>query len=104
MSLPKIATHHETVDVAGALFDLGSITAAQAARFHKMQEADCAKDELEVEVIGASTSTPLDEVWEWYAATPRWAVEELIVHIKRVSRLEEGAQKSGGESDSPGGG
>lgn len=104
MSLPKVHTKHETVDVAGALFDLRTITRAEAARFNRMQEDDAAKDELEMAVIAAATDTPPDEVREWYGATPGYAVEELLVHIKRISRLTEEAQKSGGESDSPGGG
>lgn len=104
MTLPKIHAPHETVDVSGSIFDVRVITRAEAARFHKMQEAEAPKDELEIAVIGAATDTPLDDVREWYAATPTWAVEELLGHIKRMSRLDEEAQKSGGESDSPGGG
>lgn len=103
MTLPKIHTKHETVDVAGALFDLRTITRAEAARFNRMQEDDAAKDDLEMAVIGAATDTPLDEVRDWYGSTPGYAVEELLGHIKRISRLTEEAQKSGGESDSPGG-
>jgi len=104
VTLPKIHTAHETVDVGGALFDVRVITRAEAARFQRMQEQDCAKDELEMAVIAAATDTPADEVHDWYAATPGWAVEELIGHIKRISRFEEGAQKSGGTGDRPGGG
>jgi len=95
VSLPKVPSNHETVEVGGAFFDLRAITRAEAARFQKMTEADVAKDELEIEVIAAATDTPLGEVRDWYAATDGWAVEELIVHIKRISLFEEGAQKSG---------
>lgn len=94
MALPKVYNPHETIDVAGVLFDLRVITRAEAARFQKMQ-TDAPVDELEMAVIAAATDTPLDEVREWYASTPAWAVEELIGHIKRISRLDEGAQKSG---------
>lgn len=104
MSLPKIHTDHETVDVAGALFDLRVITRAEAARFHKLVEADADKDELEIAVIAAATDTPPAEVSDWYASTPGWAVEELMGHITRVSRLDEGAQKRGGTGHSPGDG
>lgn len=104
MALPKIATHHETVDVAGALFDVRVITRAEAARFQQMQEGGCKNDELEMAVIAAATDTPADEVADWYAVTPGWAVEELIGEIKRISRFVEGAQKSGGTGDSTGGG
>lgn len=104
MTLPKIHTAHETVDIGGALFDVRVITRAEAARFSRMQDEARPKDELELAVISAATDTPIDEVREWYGATPGWAVEELIGHIKRISRFTEEAQKSGGESDSPGDG
>ncbi len=95
MSLPKIATTYETVDIAGSLFDVRTITRAEAARFQKMQEAGAARDELEIAVIAAATDTPTDEVRGWYETTPGWAAEELIGHIKRISRFDEDAQKSG---------
>lgn len=104
MGLPKIHTDHETVDVAGALFDIRVITRAEAARFQKMLEDNRGRDELEISIIAAATDTPIDEVREWYGQTPGWAVEQLIGHISRVSRFEEGAQKSSGTGDSPGGG
>jgi len=104
MSLPKVHTDHETIDIGGAIFDVRVITRAEAARFQKMTESDAGKDELEIAVIAAATDTPPAEVREWYAATPGWAVEELMGHISRISRLGEGAQKSSGTGDSPGGG
>jgi hypothetical protein len=104
VSLPKIHTTHETVDIAGSLFDVRVITRAEAARFSKMQDQDAPKDELEMAVISAATDTPLEEVRDWYGATPGWAVEELLGHVKRISRFTEEAQKSGGETDRPGGG
>lgn len=102
MTLPKIATHHETVDVAGELVDVRVITRAEAAAFQRMQEDGTSRAELEIAVIGTATDTPRDEVRDWYAATPGWAVEELIGHIKRISRFDEEAQKSGGTGDRPG--
>lgn len=104
MTLPKVPAQFETVEVGGAMFDLRSIRAGEAARFHKMQESKTPRDELEMYVIAAATDTPLDEVREWYVATDRWVIDELIPHIKRISRLDEEAQKSGGTGDSPGGG
>lgn len=103
MTLAKVPRSIETVDVGGALFDLRAISRAEAATFQKMQEADRPKDELEIAVIAAATDTPADEVREWYGATDGWAVEELIGHIKRISRFDEGAQKSSGTGDSTGG-
>jgi len=104
VTLPKVPRNSETIDVAGAVFDVRAITRAEAARFQRMQEQGRPNDELEIAVIAAATDTPPDEVTDWYAATDGWAVEELIGHIKRISRFDEGAQKSGGESDSPRGG
>lgn len=95
MTLPKIYSPHETVDVAGSLFDIRTLTRAEAARFQKMVADDAPPAELEIEVIAAASDTPAEEVREWYAATPAWAVEELIGHIKRMSRLDGEAQKSG---------
>lgn len=103
MTLPKVHTDHETVDVGGALFDVRAITRGEAARFHKLEE-NGSKKELELAVISAATDTPLEETKEWYETSPSWAAEELIAHIYRISRVGEEAQKSGGTSDSPGGG
>lgn len=104
MSLPKIAANFETVDIAGSLFDVRTITRAEAARFQKMQDAEVGRDDLEIAVIAAATDTPPADVTDWYETTPGWAVELLIGHIKRISRFDEEAQKSGGTSDRPGGG
>lgn len=95
MSLPKVPRNHETIDIAGAVFDVRAITRAEAATFQKLQEQDRPKDEIEMAVISAATDTDIEEVREWYGSTDGWAVEELIIEIKRISRFEEGAQKSG---------
>jgi hypothetical protein len=95
VSLPKIYAAIETVEVAGETFELRVITRAEAARFQKMILADAPGDELEVAVIAAATDTPAEEAREWYGATPAWAVNELLEHIQRTSKLDEGAQKSG---------
>ena len=95
MTLPKIHTSHETVDIAGSLFDVRVITRAEAAQFNRMQLDDAPKDELEIRVIAAATDTPVDETREWYAKTPTWAVEQLLAHVNRISRIGEEAQKSG---------
>lgn len=95
MTLPKVPAQFETVEVGGAMFDLRAVKGAEAFRFHKMQEGNAPRDDLEKAIIAASTDTPPAEVADWYETTDRWAIEELIVHIKRISRLDEGAQKSG---------
>lgn len=93
MALGKVPANHETVEVGGAYFDLRGITRAEQARFQKMAEGPA--DALEIAVIAAASDTPADEVRAWYETTEGWAVEELLTHIKRMSRLNEGAQKSG---------
>jgi hypothetical protein len=103
MALPKIHSPHQTVDIGGELFDIRVFTRAEAFRFQQMQEAGVGKDELEMAVIAAATDTPEDDTRAWYGVTDSWVVEELIGHIQRVSRLTEGAQKSGGTGDSAGG-
>ncbi len=94
MTLPKVPSHYETIDVAGAVVDIRPLTRAEAARFQKLQ-AEVEVGDLEIAVIAAATDTPVEEVREWYGATPAWAVEELIMAVKRISRVDEGAQKSG---------
>jgi hypothetical protein len=95
VTLPKIHAPHETLDVAGSVFDVRVLTRAEAARFQKMVTDEVPADQLEIAVVAAATDTPLDEVREWYGVTPSWAVEELLGHIKRMSRLDGEAQKSG---------
>jgi hypothetical protein len=95
VTLPKIQTSFETVDVAGAVFDVRCLTRAESARMQKLVEAETDAAELEIECIAAATDTPVDETRDWYAATPAWAVAELIDHIQRISRLSGEAQKSG---------
>jgi hypothetical protein len=95
MALPKVYAAIESVEVGGETFEVRVLTRAEAARFQKMITAGAPGDELEVAVIAAATDTPIEEVREWYGATPAWAVQELIDGIQRISRLDEGAQKSG---------
>lgn len=89
MSLPKVHAPHETIDVAGAVFDVRVLTRAEAARFQKMVADDVPADRLEIAVIAAATDTPEPEVTEWYGTTASWVVEELLGHVKRMSRLDE---------------
>ena len=96
MALAKVPQDHDTVEVAGIIFDVRCVTRAEAARFQKMENGPA--DALEMAVISAATDTPLDEVRPWYETTPTWAVEELLRHINRISRTDTPpgeAQKSG---------
>lgn len=97
MTLPKIYTPTETVDVAGQLFEVRVVTRAEQFRFQQLLEADAPKDELEITVISVATDTPTEEAREWYGQTPGWAVQELLEAITRISRLDDpgAAQKSG---------
>ena len=96
MTLPKILTPTRTVNIDGQDFDLRSLTRAEVALFQKqVSDNKWTMAELEIAVIAAATDTPRDETKEWYEATPSMVVEELIVEIRAMSRMDEGAQKSG---------
>lgn len=103
MSLPKIPPPRSTVEVNGELVEIRGLTRAEAARCQKMVEQGAAWADLEIAVVGYGTDTPTDDVAAWYEATDGHAVEALVDAIKTLSRLDEGASKSGGAGDSPGG-
>lgn len=96
MGLPKIDTPMEPVEVAGHQFTLRVLTRAEQFRIQKMVNSGVAEDELEIEALSIAMGVTADEVRAWYAETPAWVIKELIDHVQRISRLDEGAQKSGG--------
>jgi len=96
VSLPKIHAPIESVEVAGERFEVRVITRAEQFRLQKMAQEKVPEDEMEIAAIAMATDTPTDEVRDWYAVTPAWAVKQLVDHIEQASRLTEGAQKSGG--------
>jgi hypothetical protein len=95
MTLPKILVPHDVVEVDGQTFDIRALTRGEAARFQKMVADGVSLADLEIAVLAAGTDTPKDEAQAWYEATPAHAVEVVITAIKDLSRLDEGAQKSG---------
>jgi hypothetical protein len=95
VTLPKILTPHETVVVEGVEVDVRSLTRAEASRFQKMVRDGASMADLEIAMLAAGTDTPVDEVKAWYEVTPSTAVDQIIGAIRDVTRLEEGAQKSG---------
>lgn len=95
MSLPKILTPHQVVEIEGEEFDLRALTRSEVALFQKQAESKWTMAELECAVIAAATDTPKDEVSEWYETTSTHVVEQLILAIREMSRMTEGAQKSG---------
>lgn len=97
MGLPKVWAPIETVEVAGEPFTLRSITRLEQYRMQKLVESGAPEDELEVTLLAMALDVPADEVRDWYGATPTWAVNELMQHIRRMSRLDEEAQKSSGQ-------
>jgi hypothetical protein len=96
VSLPKIHAPIEAVEIGGERFEVRVITRAEQFRLQKLATGDTPPDELEIAAISMATDTPTDEVRDWYAKTPAWAVKQLVDHIEAASRLTEGAQKSGG--------
>ena len=95
MSVPKVYSPMEPVEICGVTFEVRSLTRAEHFRMQKMVEDKAPADESEIAMIAYATDTAVEEVREWYGNTPGWAIDELIHVILRVSRLEEGAQKSG---------
>lgn len=103
MSLPKIPAAREAVDVDGTFIEIRSLTRAEAMRFARMTDDGARGADLEIPVLAAATDTDPDETRAWYENTPTHVIDVVLEAIKRLSRLDEGAQKSGAESDSPGG-
>lgn len=95
MSLQRIPTSYETVTIEGAEFKIRPITRAEAARCQKLVGEGTDVAELEVLVLSYATDTDETEVRDWYASTPSGAVDELLNAIRDLSKLDEGAQKSG---------
>lgn len=94
MSLPKFPLPRETVEVDGEFLQIRGLTRAEAARFQKMVEAEVPWDKLEAAVIAAGCEVTVEEAEEWCAATSSHVVVAVTDAIKRLSRLEEGAEKS----------
>ena len=104
MSLPKFHLPRETVEIDGEFIEIRGLTAAETARFEKMVATGAAWDQLEIGVIAAGTETPEDEIAIWYQDNPRHVATALSNAIRRISRVDEEARKSGGEGDRAGGG
>lgn len=95
MSLPKFPARRETIQIDDEFIPIRSLTRAEAAQFQKMVAAEVDWAELEMAVIAAGTDTDLDEVREWYKATPGDVAERISTAIRVLSRLDGEAQKSG---------
>ena len=95
MSLPRPALERSKVEVDDAVFEIRSLTRAEAAACQRLVEREAAWDELEIAVIAAGTETPADEVRAWYADVPSHVAEAVFNAIRVLSRIDEGAQKSG---------
>lgn len=102
MALPKVYVPAEPVEIAGQLFEVRVVTRAEAARFQKMVTDGADPADLEIAVIAAATDTPVEETRQWYQQIPAWVAGELAAHIRRVSRLDEEAQKSSSAGDHAG--
>jgi hypothetical protein len=94
LTLPKVYSPIEPVEIGGVTFEVRSLTRAEQFQMQKMVEQKAPADESEIAMIAYATDTSIEEVREWYGKTPGWAINELIAVILKVSRLDEGAQKS----------
>jgi len=99
VSLPKFNLPRETVTIDGEFIEIRGLTRAEAATLQKMVADGVAWDHLERAVIAYGTEHPPDEVAEWYRTVPAHVADQLSSAIKTLSRLDEEAQKSSGESD-----
>ena len=103
MSLPKFPARRSTIDIDGSFIEIRSLTRGEQAHLQQIVEAGRHWSDLEKEVIAYGTDTPLADVEEWYQATPGDICERISDAIRELSKLAEGAQKSSGTGDSPGG-
>lgn len=103
MSLPKFHAPRDTVQIEDELIEIRGLTRAEAARCQRLAEETKNWAELEIAVIAAGTDSTVDETRDWYGTVPSHVAEDLFNAIRVLSRIEEGASKSGGESDSAGG-
>ena len=71
------------------------------ALFRKTEDLE----KREVALLAAGTDTPEAETKAWYETAPTYVIDPIILAIRRISKMDdEEAQKSGGDSDRPGGG
>lgn len=94
MSLPKFPLPRETIEIEGQFIQVRGLTRAEAARFQRMVEAGVTWDKLEAAVVAAGTEISVEDAEEWTAATGSHVVVAVADAIKRLSRLDEGAEKS----------
>jgi hypothetical protein len=104
VSLPSILIPRQTIEVEGEEVKIRGLTRAEAAEFQKMVRDGKSMADIEIAVLAAGTDTSREETKAWYATAPQHVVDPIIDAIKDISRFSEGAQKSGGEGDRPGGG
>lgn len=94
MSLPKFPLPRETFEIDDQFIEIRGLTRGEAARFQKMVEAGAPWNKLEAAVVAAGTEVSVEDAEEWSAATPNHVVAAVADAIKRLSRLDEGAEKS----------
>ena len=94
MSLPKVSGPTTTVSVDGHLITVRGLTRgenAQVSRFIDQKQIE----EAEIFILGRGTDTADDEAAGWYRDTPNADVEKVLNAIGDLTRLTEGAAKSG---------
>lgn len=96
MTLPKIGNPIRTVEIDGEEFQLRALTRAEVALFNKQVSEDrWTMADTEIAAIAAATDTPKEDTAAWYETTPSHVVDMLVSAIREMSRIDEGAQKSG---------
>lgn len=94
MALPKLGHLTSSVDVDGTSVHVRGLTRGENARVSHLIEAGKV-EEAECFVIAAATDTPIADANDWYDNTPNKYVEAVLAEVGRLTRLSEGASKSG---------
>jgi len=83
------------VDVAGTKIEVRSLSRAEQL---KLTQYENDLDTAETVMIAMTTGFSEDEVRTWREETPGDVVNDLIEQIARISGVNRGTAKSGGES------
>jgi hypothetical protein len=94
MSLPKLSIPTGTVTVEGQTLQVRGLTRGENAYISTLIDAQRIED-AEVYILSKGTDTELGECEEWYANTSNRVVEAVLNEIGALTRLSEGATKSG---------
>jgi hypothetical protein len=94
MALPKVAMPTATVDVDGQAVHVRGLTRGENAEVSRLIDQKNI-EAAEIFCLTKGTDTPADDAADWYADTNNADVERVLNAIGDLTRLDEGASKSG---------